>query len=148
MHSHTNNRRRERESARGRDRAKEGSNRSPRLHIVRPAQLPGTRGEGQWEPGESRHVRALKCSAHEAVCMQLSLSRAAASCRDACPLHSKRPAPSATTGRPIVLYLVRADRRRPQHVSAAGSGIASPTRQDCSFCHARVGYSICGSPRG
>jgi hypothetical protein len=63
----------ERESARAgeTERKREAIGLGFALHIVQQVHLPGTSGEGQWEPGESRHVRAWKCSAHEAVCMQL-----------------------------------------------------------------------------
>ena len=81
MHSHTNNRRRERESARGRDRAKEGSNRLPCTLFGRRT-CPGTRGEGQWEPGrreqacESIEMQRARGSVHATLtvtgCCQLS----------------------------------------------------------------------------
>ena len=122
MHSHTNNRRRERESARGRDRAKEGSNRLPCTLFGRRT-CPGTRGEGQWEQAcESIEMQRARDSVHATLtvtgCCQLSRCL---------PPACKRPAPSSTTGRPIASYVVRADRHRLQHVSTAGSCIVSPS---------------------
>ena len=105
----------------------------------------------------SRHVRALKCSAHEAVCMQLSPSRAAASCRDACPLPASAPRRPLLPDDPRVVC----GKGRPTQAPACldswllhcitkrGKTVAS-ARQDCSCCSlARVGYSIWGgSPQG